>query len=442
VYVAMAVLMVAACGPDEHYDLPSDVVWTSPHFSLYARAQDENVCADALGILEQHFTFLQSMFGFDWPDGRAIHYYKFIDRADFVANAPCPEGSGACADQGDVYSAEVFEQHELVHSYLGSFGSPPALVTEGTAVALACNRAISDAPSLSLAEALLIQEPLRDTRIYDTGGRLVRFLLDQYGPGPFLRFYASLGKHAGLDELDRALLDVFGAGVDDIWAAALATPASCPSPFACSRQPLVLDGATSRLSPICGVPALDRTFTLLSDGELALWAPPSSSVGSCDAIRFSAIKATGARHGDSQVGLLALPAGRYYVEAPADTTTRLALLAAPPHPWAGFDCSALQPFVVTTGQYPDIGITIPAGVSEWIVRLSFVEPHLLRLLSADSPRRKNTVTVCRDCDFSSSSCQSFDMSSGTRDFLWQGDYVLRAQTSDSMAPTRLDIVQR
>jgi len=438
----VAAVLAASCGADERYDLPSDVVWTSPHFSLYARAQDQNVCADALSTLEEHFAFLQDMFGLTWPDGRTIHYYKFVDHSDFLANAPCPEGSGACADQGDVYSDEVFEQHELVHSYLGVFGAPPALVTEGTAVALACNRSISDAPSLSVADALLIEEPLRDTRIYDTGGRLVRYLLDRYGPMPFMRFYASVGKHADFAEVDRALRDAFGDGADDIWAAALATPASCPAPFACSRQPLPLDGVPARLWPVCGVPSLDRTFSLVSDGEVALWGPPSSSIGSCDPIHFSAIKATGSRHDDSHVGLVSLPAGRYYVEARATTATNLALLAAP-HPWAGLDCSDLRPFVVPAGQYPDLGISIPAGVAEWIVKLSFVEPHLLRLLAPDaSLRRKNVFTVCRDCDFTSPSCQSYDVSSGTRDFFWQGEYVLRVQTSDSAEATRLDIVRR
>jgi hypothetical protein len=99
--------------------------------------------------------------------------------------------------------------------------------------------------------------------------------------------------------------------------------------------------------------------------------------------------------------------------------------------------------VVTAGQYPDLGISIPAGVSEWIVKLSFVEPHLLRLLAPESaPRRRTIFTVCRDCDFTSVSCQSYDISSGTRDFLWQGDYVLRVQTSEGTEATRLDIVRR
>lgn len=439
--VAIA-LALASCQRDEHYDLPSDVTWTSPHFSLHARAQDPSVCADALGTLEEFFAFLQGMFGLAWPEGQTIHYYKFVDRPDFRANAPCPEGSGACADQDDVYSYSVFEQHELVHSFLRHFGSPPALVTEGTAVAVACNRDIPDAPSLSLADALHIQEPLRDHRIYETGGRLVRYLLEHYGPSRFIRFYTSLGKHAGWREFDQALRDAFEAGADEIWAGVLTTRASCPAPFACSRPSLPLDGTVTKLSPICGVPTLHRTFSLPSDGEVALWAPSSSSIASCDSVRFSAIDATGVRRHDSHLALVALPAGRYYVEAPASNATQLAILATS-RPWAGPECSTLEPFVVAAGQYPDIAISIPGGVSEWTVKLSFDDPHLLRLLSPESsPRRKTIVTVCRDCDFRSVACQSYDASSGTRDFFWQGEYVLRIQTSDSAEATRVDIVRR
>lgn len=440
--VAVLWLSTGSCRGEAPHDLPSDVLWTSSHFSLHARAQDQNVCADALDTLEQHFALLQGMFGLAWPAGRTIHYYKFVDHADFLANAPCPEGSGACADQSDVYSDEVLQQHELVHSYLWPFGTPPALVTEGTAVALACNRTIPETPSLSLAEALLVQDPLRDQHVYDTGGRLVRYLLDQYGPELFIRFYVSLGKHAGIDELDQALRDVFGSGADDIWAAALATPAGCLPAFACSRQALPLDGTMVPLSPVCGVPSVDRTFSLASPGGVAIWGPPSTSVASCDSTSFSALSATKPGRDDAEVGLLTLPAGRYYVEVPVSAATKVAILAAS-RPWAGPDCSALQPFVVALGQYPNIAVSIPSGISEWGMRLSFAEPHLLRLIPGDSvPSEKLSLTVCRDCDFTSPSCQTYDMSSGAKDVLWQGDYILRVQTAERVDVTRLDIVRR
>lgn len=443
VAVALLPLPMGACRVEEAHDLPGDLAWTSPHFIFHARAQDSLACPDALTNLEQHFALLEGMFGFVWPAGRSIHYYKFVDHPDFHANSPCPQGSGACADQSDVYSDEVFEQHELIHSYLWPFGTPPPLVTEGTAVALACNRPISDTPSLSLAEGIRIQDALSDLRIYDTGGRLVRYLLDRYGPQAFLRFYVQLGKHADFDDLDALMQEVFGAGADQIWAAALDAPTSCPPPFACSRDALPLDGTPVALSASCGLTTGNRTFALTTQTQVAIAAPSSTSVSSCDPIHFVAIRATSARRDTSHVGVVDLPAGHYYLEYPTDgPTTELAIREAT-QPWAGLDCSSLQPLVVAAGQYPDLSVSVPGGVSEWLVRLRFVEPHLLRLLPADLAGHKPfTVTVCRDCDSASPLCVAYDARSSVRDVLWQGDYYLRFQTSNSSDAARLDIVRR
>jgi hypothetical protein len=400
-------------------------------------------CADAVVTLEQHFELLQAMFGFIWPSGRTIHYYKFIDNSDFHANSPCPKGSGACADESDVYSDDGFEQHELIHSYLWPFGTPPPLVAEGSAVALACNRPISDNPSLSLAEGIQIQDALSDLRIYDSGGRLVRYLLDHYGPRPFLRFYGELGKHPSFEDLDRTLQAVFAAGAEEIWATALDTPASCSPPFACSREALPLDGTPVPLSPVCGLTTGNRTFALSTEAQVAVTGPASTTVLSCDPIRFAAIQATAGRRDTSHLGLVGLPAGHYYLQYPTDDPTSELAVRTATQPWAGVDCSGLEALVVAAGQYPDLSISIPGGVSEWTVKLRFVEPHLLRLQAdASAVQRDLTLTVCRDCDFGSPVCLAYNAHASGRDVLWQGDYLLRFQASYSTDASRLDIVRR
>jgi hypothetical protein len=435
-------LPVCACRGEEAHDLPSDVAWTSPHFIFHARTQDPVVCADAVVTLEQHFALLQGMFGFAWPDGRSIHYYKFVDRADFRANSPCPKGSGGCADESDVYSDDVFEQHELIHSYLWSVGTPPPLVAEGTAVALSCNRPISDTPSLSLADGIGIQDALSDLRIYDTGGRLVRYLLDRYGPQAFLLFYGELGKHADFDQLDRTLQSVFGAGADEIWAAALDQPTSCPPPFACSRDALSLDGTPAALAPVCGLTTGHRTFALATEAEVAISGPPSTSVLSCDPIPFAAIPATASRPDTSHVGMVHLPAGHYYLEYPTDGPTTALAVRTATQPWAGAACSALQPWIVAAGQYPDLSISIPGGVSEWMVKLRFVDPHPLRLVPDSTARKPVILTVHRDCSDEAPVCVSCDTRSSTWDVVWHGDYVLHFSTADSSETVRFDIVRR
>jgi len=73
------------------------------------------------------------MLGFEWPAAHVIHYYKFVDATDFAMNAPCPKGSGGCADGRGVYTFDPFHQHELVHAYLWPFGLPLTVVMEGAA---------------------------------------------------------------------------------------------------------------------------------------------------------------------------------------------------------------------------------------------------------------------------------------------------------------------
>lgn len=96
---------------------------------------------------------------------------------------------------------------------------PLTVIKESAAMALACNRPIAETPSLSLADAVAVQQPLADLLVYDTGGRLVRYLIDQDGPETFLRFYTSLRQDASFADLDAALRASYGSGADDLWAA-------------------------------------------------------------------------------------------------------------------------------------------------------------------------------------------------------------------------------
>jgi hypothetical protein len=433
--------LLGGCQDEGTGDLPNDFVWRSPHFVFHARARDAASCPEVLTTLEQHFEFLHGMLGFIWPTGRTIQYYKFADSADFSAHAPCPRGAGGCADGNDVYSYDLFEQHELVHTYLWPYGLPPPLVAEGTAVALACNRSIPDWPALSLSDAIRIRDPLTDTRLYDTGGRLVRHLLDSYGPELFMRFYPALRAHATFVDLDRALRGVFGAGADEIWAAALATPASCPPPFACSRDTLPGDGTPTPVAPTCGPPAA-RTFALAADGNVAISGSAVTTLGSCDSIPFSPLKLLPASDGVSHVGIAQLPAGHYHLDVSSGGSTALSLSEAS-QPWAGSDCSALQPFVVGANQYPSLRIVVPDGSTFWAVKLRFLDPHLLSVPAHAyaKPFATGTLTACPDCDFTSPLCQAVDLSSSL-EVLWQGDYVLGIDMPGGARSAAVDISER
>ena len=438
--LAGACSLLLACSADFTPDLPRDLAWTSPHFEYHARSVDSDICGELLGTLEQHFQFIQDLLGFAWPVGRTIDYYKFSDSQDFTTNAPCPHGAGGCSD-GSVYSYAPFEQHELVHAYLWPLGLPPPVIAEGAAVGLSCSPGIPEIPTLSLRDALSVGIALDDVRVYETGGRLVRFLLDNYGGSAFLQFYAGLHRGATFEQLDQLARSIFGASADDLWAATLATHASCPQPFDCSRSALPSDGTTVQVAPVCGLKSDVRPFTVPADGNVAITAPAGTQLESCDPIPFSSELATTYSGGAPQIGLLQLAAGHYRVDFPTGPAT--VGVAAPARPWAGPECSTLQPFVVGASEYPALAIALPTGAQAWMLKLRFGGPHLLSVAKGFATNLAAiTATACPTCDFASPQCQTANLSQGAMDVLWDGDYLLRFETDDHSVSSRIDIVGR
>lgn len=433
--MALLGLSMAACRADQEYDLPRDVVWRSPHFAYHTRTAEHAACEDVVGTLEQHLSSIQGMFGFDWPQGRTVHYYKFTTQADFAANSPCPAGAAACTAQNNVYGYQVFEQHELVHAYFWPFGLPPPVVAEGTAVALVCNRTVPETPPLSLMDAMRVADALADQRVYDTGARLVRYLIDAYGAEAFLRFYSRLGQTASVENVDGTLRSVFDVGAEEVWAATLAKPWNCPPAYPCSRDAMSLDGAPVVVSPTCGLDSDARTFTMVADGEVAVLGTSFLSVGSCDPVRFPTVRATRMDSVARQIGLVELPQGRYYLGVQSWQPTSVEMVAASV-PSAGADCSALQTLLVPTGQDTDLRISVPPGMPEWAVKLRFEERRSLTLRWPAG----STLSVCPDC--SESLCQSLSSQSRTWDVSWQGDFVLRIQGPGGSENTTVDIVGR
>ena len=439
-FLVLAGTLLLACSPDARSNLPQDLAWTSPHFEYHARSLDSDICGEMLGTLEQHFQLIQDLLGFAWPTGRAIGYYKFADSQDFTSNAPCPHGAGGCSD-GNVYAYAPFEQHELVHAYLWPLGLPPPVIAEGTAVALACSPGIPETPTLSLRDAIAVGIALDDVRVYETGGRFVRYLLNTYGSSAFLPFYAGLHRGATFEQLDMLAQSVYGASADDLWAATLATHASCPQPFDCSRAALPTDGTAVQVAPVCGLKSDVRTFTLPADGYVAITAPGATQLKSCDPVPFTSELATTYSAGAAQIGLLQLAAGHYEVNFPTGPST--VAVAVPTQPWAGPECAPLQPFLVGASEYPALSVALPAGAQAWMLKLRFGGPHLLAIAQGFSTSLSSiTATACPDCDFTSAECQTVDLDRGAMDVLWDGDHVLRFQTDDSSVPSRIDVVGR
>jgi hypothetical protein len=427
------------------HDLPNDRVSSSVHFRYHARTVDTAVCGDLLDTLEQHFTLLQSILGFEWPSGRVIDYYKFVDASDFTTYAPCPQGSSGCSFGGNVYTSDFFEQHELVHAYLWPVADPPVVITEGAAVALSCSHTLPQTPTLALSEAMQASDALSDPRVYQTGGRFVRYLFDRYGGEPFLRLYASFprnGATADLGVLDTALRTIYGAGVDDLWLDMLVSQPSCAQPFACSRAALPIDGTPVQVQPICGLTKDARTFSITTDGNVAIAGPADAQVGSCSSPAASQAATTTVASGASQVGLLQVAAGQYFLSFDPRQPASVSVQAAQT-PWAGAECATLEPYVVGAGEASGLTVTLPERDTVWHLRLRFDNTKQVSLshhaVTADESVK---ATVCPSCDFYSNDCVVADLARDTLAVSWGGDYFVRFETLAAVAPNQIEIASR
>jgi hypothetical protein len=236
---------LASCSR-EKLGLPSEIEWRSEHFVYHARAADGAVCPGVLDQMERHFDTIVAATGLAWPEGRVIHYYKFVDKSDYEAASGCPRDSSGCAGDGNAYAYEPFHEHELVHAYFEPLGSPPRILSEGVAKVLACSPLdfTSALPDLAAAERegpveIELYNPERDAP-YTLGSLLVSHLIATYGWEAFLDLYRGPWRSRGEAELDQNLQDLYGTSFDSAWAIASrgAATSQCLAAWACAAAPL------------------------------------------------------------------------------------------------------------------------------------------------------------------------------------------------------------
>lgn len=313
---ALAWTTLAACQSD--LNLPSDRNWQSAHFDYRTRAADTSVCPDILGPLEDHFTTLQSYLGFDWQDGQKVTYYKFLDSADFSANADCGTGAGGCAPGPNVRSTAGLDTHELVHAYLAGTGHPTPILVEGVAVVLSCtaNGYANPKPTQTWDQLASIAFSPSDTvTVYAVGAWLVGYLLDTFGAQQFLTLYRTLPSTADTAAMDAAFQRIYGQGLSAIWTSALSESHprnSCV--WQCSRPAIALDGvAFDTSSGVCGVDNV-RPFTVSSAAAISFLSQGAAfGLGPCGQTN----PPDGSLNGGVAGGMLALydlPADSYYLE--------------------------------------------------------------------------------------------------------------------------------
>ncbi len=309
--VALGLLFAGGSACDGTYDLPADRRWTSAHFDYLTRASDDAICPDVLGPLEDHFAELQGYLGFDWPDGQKVTYEKFVDGLDFAVHNGfgCGKLADACTEGATVESPQGLDTHELVHAYLWSTGNPPTVLIEGVAVVLSCGSSFFAQKPTQTWEQLASAGYGPGDSVYYAGTWLVGYLLDVYGPRPFLTLYRTLSYSADTAAMDAAFRTIYSVSLSVIWTAALAE--SQPRNvciWQCSRPPLALDGVPVDTSGVCGVGEA-LPFTLASESTISLATTRSGfSVKPCGQVPLP-VWTVG-----PGLGLYDLPAGAYFVD--------------------------------------------------------------------------------------------------------------------------------
>jgi hypothetical protein len=393
-----------ACGGE---NLPSDLRFQTTHFDYLTRATDDTICPDLAGPLEDHFAALQSYLGFGWPAGRKVRYDKFADAADFAANNTCPAGSGGCtSQQSAVESRSGLDTHELVHAYLFPTGYPPRVLVEGVAVALSCtSAAYAQKPAETWDQLAGDMFSAGDTvTVYQDGAWLVGYLLDQFGPQPFMTLYATAPGNADAATLDAAFRSVYGQSLADIWAAALEDlqPRNV-CVWQCSRPPIALDGAPFDTTGVCGTDS-ERPFTLTAESVVSFSTTGADiQLGPCGQTESPAGGLNGAAPG-GVLALYDLPAGSYYLEhnpLPGTIT-------------AGIDPAALSPScanatdVATLDAAAVISVSVPSSQPSWFLPLR--APLADGRAPAFQPLNSNgSAEICTACDLTSCTAANRDL---------------------------------
>jgi hypothetical protein len=378
----------AACGPD----LP-ERMWRSENVRYFSRAGDDSVCPAVLDQLEEHGAVIADVFAIERTP---VSYYKFENGDDFDQNAECPAGAGACAPNATVRAADSFNRHELIHAYLAPYGRPPALLAEGTAVALSCAR--YPRPTGSWRDAYGADR--LSPQLNGAGGWLVGYLLRMFRATWLINLYGSVQINATADEFAQVFADFYSMSLDDVWASAIAVPqAPMRCPWECGApRAFAADGAPHPLTPACGAGDLQLSFDL-PRGSVTRWRLEGDgrfTLRSCDGNDEPQIGVSGL--GGPGLLLAPLRAGNYFVEAvilkgaPAKLTGSTAALSE----LSSIDCASAAVVPEDLAELRTLALFYPSSQGPQFTRFGTGTDRGGQLsLYADAPPA--SASLCADC---------------------------------------------
>jgi hypothetical protein len=289
-YFVFPWLTIVGCSSSDGRPPPFELSWTSEHFVVHARSDDAAMNAGVLDYLEGNAALIaREKLGLASGSWGPVHYFKYRDEADLIANGPCPGGASACnmhyLDSGriEVHSPGAVDEHELVHAYAFSLGYPPPLLTEGLAVALSCS---PDAEAFD--GSTRVDLPASWTDVYDfsgadahqylRAGMFTTWLIDHVGYGRVLDLYRALTNGTDAPSFAATFQTIIGMSPDDAWLALSTAPVrrACLNVASCTA----LDPSTNlfeREVPAAPVPPLGLLVRSLG------WPSPAVRPCSTDA---------------------------------------------------------------------------------------------------------------------------------------------------------------
>jgi hypothetical protein len=411
----LCALVLSCNGP--HLDLPKDQIWTSPHFRYAARADDSGVCSGVVDQLEAHLQTLTTYLGLPWTGG-VIDYYKFRDLADFQSNSGCPPAAGGCNSSSsagpDVRSPMPLHGHELVHIYTRALGIPPALFAEGLAEALSPEGRAFPAPSQSWRDILgaSSQDGLVASIDYWGGGWFVTYLLNKFGPAPFLDFYRAAASHQAAAAIAQQFQNVYGLSLDDVWRQAQAsspTLGGVPVWECASAEPIVMGGSAASLADRCDgrgrfagleLPTA-TTFTWFGGETMS-----GFNISRCSTNGGLYIELTETSGASAAI---AFPAGKYYV-ASADFPGTLGFRDA--SGVVSSDCNSLTPLVLPAQNVGLMILLFADSSVPWYAMPQIANGNSFRLQRiADYWYQQTMVAQVEACDTCQGPCQILDPAS-------------------------------
>jgi hypothetical protein len=387
--ILILVLAVSACGND----LPP-LVLTTPHVRYHARSPDE-VPVGASAWIEDFRSDLLTYFGvLESQRDTVIDYYLFRDKDDLVSSSPCP---GLACTSGDspaaVYTTNLLDDYELVHGFLSPIGgAAPYMVAEGAAKNVSCYPAELFSYDTVSSWQDLVSEDDSNTQI-GYGQRVVRYLLDQYGPARFIKYYADahFTKDPGLFALD--FERSYGVTFNSVWDAASALNRSDVEPTCpCTLAPLPLDTTVAADFP---GHAFYRPLDIPAGKSLLLTMAPGSLPELRDCANRTLHAYLTSRNPPFDGANLAVVnlSGDNYLTFDQD----LKDLTATAGDWVGGSCAEVSPTSVPAGVKGLTVITsyLGAGVPYYL-NLSIEGTRQIALPQAIDPSIL-TVELCADC---------------------------------------------